>query len=172
MKKMNVISVGALISFVLLLIVGSETAYGAEASFGLLGCGGTHMKDPITNESIETAYGLRNLNTAETIMIDRIVIVDGNGLKLFDGLPGGYFKSTLGPMQSTMFPLKAILANYLPPESRPLQGYIVWHTEKGHPAESLIAGFVIETFDSTTRERKTMTRGGCEELDFKDSYNF
>ena len=172
MKKNYFQNTVAMIFCMFLFFAASGAAYGANASLGLAGCGGNYLKDPITNETVETAYVFRNFNTDETIMIDRLIVFNGNGVKLFDGLPGGFFKSTLGPMQSTIFPIKMILTSFLPPEARPLQTYVLWHTDKGHPAESLKVSTVVEIVDSATGERNSMLRAGCVELDYKDSYNF
>lgn len=148
-----------------LLLVFPMTAYAGKASSGIRGCGGNHFQRTSQNEDHTTSYTLRNFNTKETILILRIVIVDGNGTILFDGLPGDTFKSTLGPKQSTIFNTRDVLTNFLPQSDQPIQTYIQWRTASGNLAEGLRGGSVHLVRDSTTGAEISRHQSACIDLD-------
>jgi hypothetical protein len=147
-----------------ILTVFPITAYAGKARFGIRGCGGNHFQRATQNEVHTTSYTLRNFNIMETILILRIVIVDGNGTVLFDGLPGGTFKSTLGPLQSTTFNTMDVLTTFLPQSDRPIQTYIQWRTASGNPAEGLRGGAVRLVRDTEGAEI-SRHQSGCTDLD-------
>jgi len=148
-----------------LLIVFPIRAYAGKANSGIRGCGGNHFQRVSQNEDHTTSYTLRNFNISETILIMRIVIVDGNGTMLFDGLPGGTFKSTLGPKQSTTFNTRDVLINFLPQSDQPIQTYIQWRTASGNPAEGLRGASVRLVRDSTTGAEISRHQSVCTDLD-------
>jgi hypothetical protein len=148
-----------------LLILLPVTASADKARSGIRGCGGNHAQRTSVNEDHTTSYTLRNFNVSESIQILRIVIVDGNGTILFDGLPGDTFKSTLGPLQSTKFNTNDVLTSFLPEADRPIQTYIIWRTASGNPAEGLRGGLVRRVRDSTTGAEISRHSSECKDLD-------
>jgi hypothetical protein len=154
-----------------LLIAFPMTASADRARSGIRGCGGNHAQRTGVgvNEDHTTSYTLRNFNVIESIEILGIVIVDGNGTILFDGLPGGTtFKPILGPVQSTTFNTNAddvLGTNFLPKSDQPIQTYILWRTVSGNPADGLRGGLVRRVRDSTTGAEISRHSSECKDLD-------
>lgn len=151
-----------------LLILFPIAASADRARSGIRGCGGNHAQRTGVNEDHTTSYTLRNFNVFESIQIQRIVIVDGNGTILFDGLPGGNFKPILGPLQSTTFNTEAndvLGTNFLPKSQQPIQTYIQWRTVSGNPADGLRGGLVRRVRDTNTGDEISRHSSECKNLD-------
>lgn len=116
----------------------------ATARQGVVRCGGSNFLRLGGTEIHTAAYILRNFDSANPIVIDRLRFFDATGAVLFDSAVGGLPQSengilgpgnnTLGPDQTGQFNTDGIVP-FLPQANRPIQMEIEWSAAR--PALSL-----------------------------------
>ena len=117
----------------------------AKGREGVVRCGGNNFLRLEGTEIHFTSYALRNLDSTNSIVIDRMRFFDAPGNVLFDsaasGLPLaaneilGPANNTLGPNQTAQFDSNDILAFLNDQRLRPIQLEIQWSASR--PALSL-----------------------------------
>ena len=132
----------------------ADTAEGAAtARQGVVMCGGSNHLRLSGTEEHATRYVLRNFDSTNPIIIERMRFFDASGAILFDSdvlglLPESFNRilgpanKTLGPDQSAHFQSENILP-FLLPDKRPIQLEIEWSS--GRAALTLDVSFTRVT---------------------------
>ncbi|MGH7946812.1 MAG: hypothetical protein ACREF9_17680 [Opitutaceae bacterium] len=122
----------------------SRSEGAATARQGVVRCGGSNFLRLGGTEIQFTSYVLRNFDSVNPIVIERMRIFDANGATLLDtaggGLPPadnavlGPANNTLNPNQTALYSSDALIP-FLAQNNRPIQFEVEWSAKK--PALSL-----------------------------------
>ena len=136
----------------------------APATEGFVACGGNHYTRNGGIEEHTTRYNIRNPNFTAPIVITNIIMYNGNGVQVFNGIPTDTeFKQLVRPLQTSRFTSNEIGA-FLANGGRPLMTFIKWRTVNATPVEEPMIGGVHRSVDSSTGFRVAEHKVGCSNV--------
>ena len=151
----------------------------ATARTGIVRCGGTNHLRQGGREVHVTHYNLRNLNSADSITIDRLKVLDATGAVLYDsaqsGLPAGGngvlgpANNLLGPNQTAQLQSEDFLA-FLDNGSRPIQAEFQWSAPKSVLTLDAGTSRLVRQRDPATgavQDERARSSGSCRSIFLK-----
>lgn len=153
------------------LLALSSNTWAAAANGGIKICGAEHFQRLGGTETHSTGYSMRNRSDSAVIVINYVLVTDGDGSVIFSGVPSNTgFRQFVFPFQGSRWVLEDILGTtYYGGASRPLTVRLSWSTFDGADAEIPGMGSARFVRDGSGNDSSRHSSGQCADVNLTNA---